>query len=168
MLAAHKILRTMQRYFPPLILLVLCLSCNSSTTDEKKIADIRTAFNLAISHHDLSAMDQYCSEDVIVLTSKNARSSNRDQYASFFEQDFKSKQDVIYIRTPQLIEVYAPWGMAAESGHWVGEWKADTTSIHISGSYYAKWKRVNNEWRICAEVFTALDCVGGRYCDGVK
>jgi len=154
----------MQSYLSFLILISLCLACNSATTDEKKIADTRIAFNLAIANHDLSEMDEYCTGDIMVLTSRNARSANRDQYASWLEQDFKSKEDVIYIRTPQLIEVFPAWNMASESGRWIGKWKADTASVNVSGSYYAKWKRVNDKWLISAEVFTALDCRGGSYC----
>ena len=156
----------MQSYFPSFILMSLCLACSSSSTDEKKIADTRIAFNLAIGSHDLSDMNEYCSEDIMVITSRNARFMNRDQYASGLEQEFKAKEDVIYIRTPQMIEVFPAWDMAAESGRWVGEWKVDTASINVSGSYYAKWKKVDNEWRISAEVFTALKCSGGSYCDG--
>src|SRR5262245_14298544 len=114
-----KILTTLKSYLPAFIVISLVLGCSSSASDEKQIADVRIAFNLAIANHDLSAMDHYCTEDVMVLTSRNARSTSREQYASFFEQDFKSKEDVVYIRTPQLIEVFPAWNMASESGRWV-------------------------------------------------
>jgi ketosteroid isomerase-like protein len=162
--AANKIFNIMQSYLTPLILMSLCLACSSDATDEKKIADVRVAFNLAIANHDLSRMDEYCTDDVMVLTSRNARSASREQYTSFLEQDFKSKDDVVYVRTPQLIEVFPAWNTASESGRWVGKWKADTATINVSGSYYAKWKRVNDKWLISAEVFTALECSGGKYC----
>jgi len=148
-----------------LLVTVCCLGCESDTEDQKKmIADSRVAFNLAIANHDTSEMVKYWTEDIIVITSRNASFIGKHQYAAGLEQDFKSKEDVVYIRNPETIEVFPVWEMAAESGRWIGTWKNGTEAIKVVGTYYAKWKKINNQWLISAEVFTPLKCSGGNYC----
>lgn len=147
------------------VLLLTCVACNTATFDEKIIADNRNGFNLAIASHDLSNISEFCADDITVITSRNARFIGKDQYAAGLEQDFKSKADVIYIRVPEMIEVFPGWGMAAESGQWTGKWKNGEEAIEVTGTYYAKWKMVGGKWLINAEVFTPLKCIGGAYCN---
>ena len=148
-----------------LLVIVCCLGCQSDTGDQKKmIADSRVAFNLAIASHDTSEMVKYWADDIVVITSRNTRFVGKDQYATGLGQEFKSKEDVVYIRNPETIEVFPAWEMAAESGRWIGTWKNGDEKIEVVGTYYAKWKKINNQWLISAEVFTPLRCRGGNYC----
>jgi ketosteroid isomerase-like protein len=147
------------------IMIVWCFACGTNTVDQKTvIADNRNSFNLAIARHDTSMMVQYWTDDIIVITSRNARFVGKDQYATGLAQEFKSKEDVVYIRTPETIEVFPAWEMAAESGRWIGTWKNGDEAIEVVGTYYAKWKKINNQWLINAEVFTPMRCRGGNYC----
>ena len=141
-----------------------CIACTTNTIDEKMIVDKRMAFNGAIADHDISKMGEYCAADIIVVTSRNSRFTNSDQYAEGLQREFKTKEDVIYIRTPESIKVFPSWEMAAESGLWIGKWKNNNESIEIEGTYYAKWKKRDGQWLITSEVFTPLKCTGGVYC----
>lgn len=149
------------------VIVCCCVGCTTNTantTDEKMIVDRRVAFNRAIAVHDLSNMDEYCAADIIVITSRNSKFVGRDQYASGLEQEFTSKEGVVYTRSPESINVFPAWEMAAESGRWLGKWKNGSESIEVEGSYYAKWKKSNGQWLIMAEIFTPLKCTGDSYC----
>ena len=140
------------------------MSCTTNTTDENMIAGRRMAFNSAIADHDISNMGEYVAEDIIVITSRNSRFVGKDQYAAGLEQEFKSKGEVVYLRSPESINVFPSWEVAAESGLWVGKWKNGNETIEVEGSYYAKWRKKNGQWLITAEIFTPLKCAGGGYC----
>ena len=143
---------------------VACTTNTADTNDQQMIVDRREAFNLAIAQHDISRIGDYCAQDIMVITSRNSRFVDRDQYASGLDQEFKSKEDVIYIRTPESVKVFPAWEMASESGRWVGKWKNGNEAIEVEGTYYAKWKKKNSQWFITAEVYTPLKCMGGSYC----
>jgi ketosteroid isomerase-like protein len=150
-----------------LLMFACCIACTTNTgdnNDEKMIVDKRMAFNLAIADHDISKMEEYCDQDIIVITSRNSKFLGKDQYAAGLNQEFKLKYDVAYTRTPESIKVFPTWEMAAESGSWVGKWKNGNEAIEIKGTYYAKWKKKNGQWFITAEVFTPLNCTGNSYC----
>lgn len=147
-----------------LLLISFCIACTSNTSDEKIIVGQRMTFNAAIARQDLSKMEEYCADDIIVVTSRNTKFLNREQYAGGLQQEFNSKDDLIYVRTPESIKVFPAWEMAAESGLWVGKWKVNDESTDIKGTYYAKWKKSNGQWLITTEVFTPLKCTGGVYC----
>jgi len=150
-----------------LLLISCCIACTTNTADtedEKMIVDKRMAFNLAIADHDISKMGEYCDQDITVITSRNSKFLSKDQYAAGLGQEFKSKEDVVYMRTPESIKIFPSWEMAAESGLWVGKWKNGSEAIEVEGTYYAKWKKKNGQWFITAEVFTPLKCIGGSYC----
>lgn len=153
----------MKRYALCLITL-WCTACSTNTTDEKMIVDRRMEFNSAIAEHDTSKMGEYCAEDIMVITSRNSRFVGKDQYAAGLEQEFKSKDDVVYMRTPESIKIFPTWEMAAESGLWIGKWKNGNETIGVEGTYYAKWRKENGQWLITAEIFTPLKCIGGSYC----
>ena len=147
-----------------LMVTVLCFACGTTTVDQKKIADSRNAFNLAIASHDTSEMVKYWTSDILVITSRNARFIGKDQYATGLAQEFKTKEDVVYIRTPETIEIFPAWEIAAESGRWIGTWKSGDEKIEVTGTYYAKWKQLNEQWLISAEIYTPLKCKGGSNC----
>ena len=147
------------------MVMVLCFACGTTTVDQKKmIAESRDSFNLAIASHDTSEMVKYWMDDITIITSRNTRFVGKDQYAAGLAQEFNTKKDVVYIRTPETIEVFPAWEMAAESGRWIGSWKSGDEKIEVTGTYYAKWKKLNEQWLISAEVYTPLKCKGGSYC----
>ena len=153
----------------PVILIVF--SCNSSTEKKEdaaevgKIRSVREYSNQAIERKDTAAMASVWTTDYHIVTSRNfevmGRIANRDR----FFNEFVSKPDVIYVRMPVTIEVFDKWNMASETGTWIGHWTEQGTLVELSGSYFAKWHRLNGTWRIRAEVFVPLKCVGGDFCN---
>ena len=149
------------------VLLFVLVSCVENSTPENAIRERRVASNLAIALHDTSALSPFWADDIMVLTSRNFQSVGKREYASALDKDFKSKEDVIYIRSTDKIEVFEEWGMASEYGNWVGRWRQGDENIEVSGNYYAKWQKEGEVWLIKAEVFTPLVCKGEVYCKSV-
>lgn len=137
---------------------------STPTPDEKRIRENRLASNAAIAAHDTSAIARYWATDILVLTSRNSQNVGKNRNAEAFANEFKVKQNVIYIRTPDRVEVSSLGNMASEAGHWVGEWTDGNERIKVTGTYYGKWLKSGDDWVIRAEVYTALTCEGERYC----
>lgn len=111
-------------------------------------------------------MAQTLTEDYNVVTSRNSVSSTRKVMLDRLAADMAAKPNLIYQRTPDKIQVFEAWQMASETGNWTGSWtESNGDKIQLSGTYYAKWHRVDNRWLIRAEIFTPLTCTGGAYCD---
>ena len=91
----------------------------------------------------------------------SGKNTNRER----MESEFSSKSDVLYVRTPQTVQVFEAWGMASESGTWTGSWTENGQKIELTGTYMAKWHKLDGSWLIRAEVFVPLTCSGGAYCD---
>jgi ketosteroid isomerase-like protein len=136
----------------------------ASSPDETQIRENRRASNAAIEAQDTSGIARHWSPEIFVLTSRNAQNVGRRQNAEAFSSEFKTRQGLIYIRTPHQVETSASTFMASEAGTWVGRWKNDAESIEVSGTYYAKWIKSGNRWLIRAEVYTLLNCQGDSFC----
>lgn len=150
-----------------MVLILALVSCGKSSAPESIIRKRRVANNLAIALHDTSAVSSFWEDDIMVLTSRNSQALGKKEYAIALDKDFKTKKDVIYIRSTDKIEVFEEWGMASEHGNWVGRWTEGEEDIEISGSYYAKWQNTEGVWFIRAEVYTPLSCKGESYCKSV-
>jgi hypothetical protein len=57
--------------------------------------------------------------------------------------------------------------MAAEHGRWTGSWTDPDGTIRLTGSYYAKWRKLDGQWLIESEIFVPETCTGGAYCTRV-
>jgi ketosteroid isomerase-like protein len=152
-----------------LICVITIFSCEQKKMerpdDEKLIWEVRQRSNQAIAKKDTVALGNAWTDDYHIITSRNAEASGRAANITRFAAEFKSKPDVIYIRTPTALEVFAAWKMASETGTWVGRWTDNGARIELQGTYYAKWHKINGEWLIRAEIFTPLSCSGGEFCD---
>jgi ketosteroid isomerase-like protein len=132
--------------------------------DEKQIRVNRIASNTAIAAHDTSGITKYWATDIFVLTSRNVQNIGKHNNAQAFINEFKTKQDVIYIRTSDRVDVSSQGNMASETGTWVGGWKDGNDTVKVTGTYYAKWIKIDGLWLIRAEIYTGIACEGERYC----
>jgi ketosteroid isomerase-like protein len=136
----------------------------SAGADERAIRDARERSNLAIAAHDTAALAAEWMETLIVVTSNGAQQVGRAVNVVGFADLFSTRPNIVYRRTPDRISVFDPWGMAGESGRWVGSWTAEDGVVRIGGTYFAKWQRVGERWRIQAEIYVPESCEGGAYC----
>ncbi len=139
-----------------------CNLSSNTSSDETAIRLVRETSNAAIAAHDTTSLGTTLAPDYHVVTSRNSESSGRQAMLLRFAAD---AADVIYVRTPDVIRVFPEWKMASETGTWVGRWSVGDDKIGLSGTYFAKWHRVDGSWLIRAEIFVPLKCTGGKYCD---
>lgn len=132
---------------------------------EAAIRAARARSNAAIARHDTSAIAAEWMPDVHVVSSAGLQLSGRAENARALQAQFVDRPDVVYVRTPDSLQVYSPWGMAAEFGHWQGSWTLGDRKIEIGGPYFGKWQRVDGRWLIQAEVFVPGWCRGGPFCE---
>lgn len=147
--------------------MMVAASCGTPALkeDETEIRRIRELSNTAIAAHDTAAFQQSLSPDYIIVSSRNFQVGKRENVITL-GQDMSAKPDLVYRRTPQTINIYPQWKMASESGAWRGSWtEPNGDKIELTGTYYAKWHKLSDGWKIRAEIFTPLTCTGGKYCD---
>ncbi|MBA4145947.1 MAG: hypothetical protein DI538_20970 [Azospira oryzae] len=161
----------MKQLIIPFLMASVLLSCkkdissSSPSNEEISIREVRRLSNEAIAQHDTVALISAWTADYHMLTSRNAEVSGAANAAHKFAEEFNVRPDVIYTRTPDKVDVFTAWNMAAEQGHWTGQWTDHNEVISVSGTYFAKWHYVNQQWLIRAEVFVPLACAGGAFCD---
>jgi ketosteroid isomerase-like protein len=133
--------------------------------DESAIRAARARSNAAIAAHDLDGLARVWMENVHVVTSTGAQEAGRERNRASFAAHFRDRPDVVYVRTPESIDVFAAWDVAAERGRWTGQWTQADGVTRISGTYLAQWRKVKGEWLIQAELFVPTGCVGSSYCE---
>ena len=149
-------------------LVVLCAATaatvQQAAPNERAIRGLRASSNAAIAKHDTAGIGAVMAENVIVMTSRSASQIGRAANMTSFAEQFRTRTDVVYVRTPQQVRVYEPWGMASEHGRWTGSWTDSDGKIQIGGSYFAKWRFKNGKWLIESETYVPEQCTGGAYC----
>jgi ketosteroid isomerase-like protein len=133
-------------------------------TDERLIREARARSNAAIAAHDVAAIAREWMETVHVLSSTSSQGTGREANQRRMDTQFTARPDTVYVRTPQTIEVYEPWGVAAERGEWSGRWTEPDGALTIGGTYLAQWRKVDGRWLIQGELFVPTHCRGSRYC----
>lgn len=133
--------------------------------DEALIRAARAESNRAFARRDLAGASRHWLPEFTIITSRNERNVGRDSARAALRTTFSSRANVVFQRDPQSIELNQQWGHAAESGRWTGRWSDSYGSTRVGGVYFAKWRKVNNEWKLLAEVFVQTSCTGPRYCN---
>jgi uncharacterized protein (TIGR02246 family) len=150
-----------------LLAAALSVAAAQTSGDEAQIRARRAASNEAIAGHDTAGIGAILAPDVIVVTSNSIHREGRDANVASFAEQFRTRPDVVYRRTPDEVRVFAPWLMAAERGRWTGSWTDGDGKIRLTGSYYAKWRKVDGQWLVESETYTPETCTGGAYCTKV-
>lgn len=133
--------------------------------DTVLIREARARSNAAIAAHDTAALAKLWTADVTVVTSTGATQAGRDANRDAFAAQFRARPDVVYVRTPDTIEVLPSWEVASERGTWTGQWTQDDGVTKIGGTYLAQWRKLNGAWLIQAELFVPTRCEGSSWCD---
>jgi ketosteroid isomerase-like protein len=131
---------------------------------ERAIRQRRAASNAAIARHDTTGIGAIMSDSVVVLTSGSVYRIGRAANMQSFAAQFRTRPDLIYVRTPDQVRVFEPWNMASESGRWSGSWTDTDGKIRIGGVYFAKWRLKKGAWLIEGETYVPDRCEGGAYC----
>jgi uncharacterized protein (TIGR02246 family) len=148
------------------VLLVFLLDFSGRQTgdDEQAIRRLRADFNRAIDAHDADALPKFWREDVHVTTGAGRQLSGRDAVRAAFAAIFADATFITYTRIPGRVELSASGIRAAESGHWIGQWKKPDGTMEWRGTYLAMWRKENGQWLIQSELYVSLKCSGSKEC----
>jgi ketosteroid isomerase-like protein len=82
-------------------------------------------------------------------------------YREFVAHTFDDPHPLLFVRTPDRIDVGAPEGapVAAETGRWVGS-STDSSKVRTTGRYLVRWTKRTGEWRIVSETYVTVDLDG--------
>jgi len=133
-------------------------------TAEQVIRIRRESSNRAIAAHDTAGIGAILAANVVVVSSNSQHTDGRDANVLRFAEQFRTRPDVVYRRTPSDVRVFEPWRMASERGQWTGSWTDADGKIEIGGSYFAKWRIINGAWLVESETYVPERCTGGAYC----
>ena len=146
------------------LILGFTVSTISAQSDEQRIRDARARSNAAIAAHDVDVVSRFWMDNVQVVTSTGVSDAGRDLNRARIAGIFKERPDVVYVRTPETVEIFEAWNVASERGRWTGQWTQSDGITRIGGTYLAQWRKVNGEWLIQAELFVPTKCSGSSYC----
>jgi len=149
-------------------LVLLCIGAGVKASqlsiDETAIRAARARSNAAIAKHDVAGIAAHWMPDIHLVTSTSAQGTGREVNAQRMADQFKRRPDTVYVRTPVVVEVMAPWDVASERGEWTGRWTEPDGAVEIGGTYLAQWRKVDGAWLIQAELFVPTYCRGSAYC----
>ena len=128
------------------------------------IRRLREMSNAAIARHDTAGLAAILAPNVVVVASTSSTTTGRDANVARFAEQFRSRADVVYRRTPGDVVVFSPWRMASESGTWTGSWSEPDGKVVIGGRYFAKWRDVAGRWLVESETYVPERCNGSTYC----
>lgn len=131
-------------------------------SDAERIRSARSDYNAAIARQDAQAIAGFLDDEYQITTSLGQLLQEREAEEASWVALFQSRKDLLYVRTPESIEVSRDYPLAAEQGNWVGTWKTDDGPVKTGGRYTAMWREVEGVWKVRSELFVAM------YCDGVQ
>lgn len=126
----------------------------------EQIRALRALSNDAIAAHDVAAIVSFFDEEYQITASTGSMSHSIEEEIKDLGLLFDERPDVIYVRTPNEVEVSQSNPLAAEYGTWQGSWTTPNGPVRTGGSYSAMWRNVGGEWKIRTELFVALYCEG--------
>jgi uncharacterized protein (TIGR02246 family) len=136
----------------------------SASEEEGAIRDARARSNAAIARHDAKAIGETFMDDVTVVTSTGRSEKGKSENEAAFEEIFRARPDVVYLREPEEVALFSAWGVATERGRWKGSWTETDGRVEISGTYLAQWRKVQGRWLLQGELFVPVVCEGAAYC----
>lgn len=128
---------------------------------ETAVRAAREEFNAAIVRRDGEAISRLLAPGYHIVTGRSDQSHGVEAQRESWAARFAADPTVSYRRTPREVRVNEGWGLAEETGDWVGSYTTAGNPARASGAYSAKWQRaVDGRWLLQAEVFTTLACDG--------
>jgi ketosteroid isomerase-like protein len=137
----------------------------STPRAETVIRDSRAASNRALAAHNGAAFAQLLAKDTVVTGWSGTTWTGREAVQKAVEEKWTATADLVYVRTPQTVDVSHDGNVASERGTWTSHGTAPGGVAEWRGNYDAEWRSTIGDggypsWTIAAEHFIALDCAG--------
>ena len=94
----------------------------SMPRDETLIRDVRAASNAAIAAHSVDDILASLQDDVVITRGNGAVVNGKEEAKKAFTEAFAASKDLVYVRTPERVEVSTSEPLAAEHGSWTARW----------------------------------------------
>ncbi len=151
-----------------LAMLAAAVAPAPAASAEQQIRSQREAFNGALARGDLAAIATFLAENAQIVTGRASLVfSGRAAQIGMWWEDLQAADRATYVRTPDHIELSPLSPMAMESGHWRGANVKSAPANWASGSYSAKWRKIDGQWLIESELYMTTAC-GGSFCPQPK
>ena len=144
-----------------IVALLIAVTGNAQEySDDEQIRHARSQYNAAIARHDVAAIVSFLDDEYQITTSLGQLSQGRDGESASWSDIIADREDLLYVRTPESIEVSSDYPLAAETGTWLGTWSTADGPVRTGGRYAAMWRLVDGDWKVRSELFVALFCEG--------
>ena len=124
--------------------------------ETQAIREQRHQFNDAITAHDARTVGACWLPDVQVSTSAGRPLVGREAVQRAFDHFFADADFITFIRTPTQIAISEDGHTAAETGEWLGHWRAKNRRRIQRGTYLGSWRKRGEQWLLQAELFVPL------------
>jgi ketosteroid isomerase-like protein len=118
----------------------------------------RKLTNRLIAAHDAARLRPHLTDDMVLIAGDGTLIQGADAVVAAFAGQFADPAFVAYVRTTDTVEFATDGRRAAETGRWVGTWKAEIgkAGIEISGVYMAAWREDRGQWLLERELYVTL------------
>ena len=119
----------------------------------------RFAYNTMIQSR-VNNFSEYLHEDVIQVASSGMILMGLGNVANdYVLDDYANDAFIAYERLPDVVHVSSTGNQACERGHWRARFRGDSDGVEVGGTglYQAEWRKVNEVWKIKAELYTRLE-----------
>lgn len=128
-----------------------------------EIYESRVEFNRALRDEDIQAIRSVLSNDVVLVTATDSLLFvGRDAQLEVWAKNFGDDARLVYQRETRCITLSPIYPIAMEAGVWRGAMQAGDED-YVGGAYTAKWRLIDEKWRIEAETYMTTNC-GGALC----
>lgn len=122
---------------------------------ELAIRQRRLTFNRAIAQGDAALIASMLTRDCIMVTgTDSAVIAGRMAQVKVWKREFAALDRDVYVRTPDRFDVSAVEPIAMEHGNWKA--LKPNGAPTAGGTYAAKWRQLQGDWVLEAEVFITL------------
>lgn len=140
------------RVIPLFIFQVMSLNmAYAQMSDEQQIQSSRRDSNTAIATKDIGTLSKYWLDDFVVVRGNGTQMTGKAAIVEIWKKMFVETPDVKFLRTPSEIKISNDKTFAWEKGTWEG-----FNTYSKGGEYSAMWRKVNNEWKLQAELYVGL------------
>ena len=140
--------------------LIAIASPVSGQDAEDQIRSLREQSNAAIARHDIEGVVSLLDVEYQITDGSGTLYHGRAAEPEAWAAEFARADDLVYVRTPESIEVSSSGTRAAEIGVWSGSWTAAEGMRSLEGRYAAHWVLANGRWKLRSELFVRLRCEG--------
>jgi ketosteroid isomerase-like protein len=155
----------MERFMRPLTALWLILATcamplGAQQQDAALIREARARSNAAIAAHDVRGIVAELDSAFQITAGSGRFLQSRSAMGDAFSTQFAEFSDIVYVRSPEEVEIATSRLLGFETGTWVGTWTTPAGPLRTGGRYSASWSKASGAWKLRSELFVTLFCEG--------